>query len=295
MGNEAQTSCSKTLFPIIGYDNIFLCSLGATEITSVINFVEVVAKPQRVRCDIMCERVGSASYWSGFRGSALLVRLEECILGTDSSPAASGGATAAFPDMKVWFLALRTAAALAEDTAVASTPCLCLPPPSLCSPDFPYTFHSQWVPQPTEPRGVPWAAVSPPLVLCQVFVTSFPLWLSLWELSPWAFQASSMFTCQQGVFTGLKYSVGLCLSANPWARRWSARLLSATTRLTRPDSAAWGLSPHSLSGVRSACDRDSERRKEKLIVYFKYISGATHCCCLEMWKPGQARHEESQA
>lgn len=173
MGNEAQTSCSKTLFPIIGYDNIFLCSLGATEITSVINFVEVVAKPQRVRCDIMCERVGSVSYWSGFRGSALLVRLEECILGTDSSPAASGGATAAFPDMKVWFLALRTAAALAEDTAVASTPCLCLPPPSPCSPDFPYTFHSQWVPQPTEPRGVPWAAVSPPLVLCQVFVTSF--------------------------------------------------------------------------------------------------------------------------
>lgn len=83
------------------------------------------------------------------------MRLEECIPDTDSSPAASGGATAAFPDMKVWFLALRTAAALAEDTAVASTPCLCLPPPSLCSPDFPYTFHSQWVPQPTEPRGVP--------------------------------------------------------------------------------------------------------------------------------------------
>lgn len=142
------------------------------------------------------------------------------------------------------------------------------------------------------------AAVSLPPAFCQVFVTLSPLCLSplsLWELSPWAFQASSIFMCQQGVFTGLKYSVGLCLSANPWARWWSARLLSATTHLTRPDSTARGLSPHSLSGVHSASDRDSERRKGKLIVvYFKYISGATRCC-LEMWKPGQARHEESRA
>lgn len=32
VGNEAQTPCPKTLFPVIGFDNIFLCSLGATEL-----------------------------------------------------------------------------------------------------------------------------------------------------------------------------------------------------------------------------------------------------------------------
>lgn len=47
-----------------------------------------------------------------------------------------------------------------------------------------------------------------------------------WELSLRAFQASSVFTCQQRVFTGLKYIVGLWLSANPQPKRWSVCLFS---------------------------------------------------------------------
>jgi len=35
-----------------------LCSLGATEITGVINFVEVAARPQRVRCDTYLQKEG---------------------------------------------------------------------------------------------------------------------------------------------------------------------------------------------------------------------------------------------
>lgn len=45
VGNEARTPCPKTLFPVIGFDTIFLCSLGATEITSVTNIVGAAVRP----------------------------------------------------------------------------------------------------------------------------------------------------------------------------------------------------------------------------------------------------------
>lgn len=113
-------------------------------------------------------------------------------------------------------------------------------PQSQDSPDFHMSFS---FPINTSAHGIcrrcPWAVSEVALAalfhqhflkcLCQLFPPCLSPLLSLspaaesskksWELSLRAFRASSVFKCQQRVFTGLKYIVSLWLSANPQAKR----------------------------------------------------------------------------
>lgn len=135
------------------------------------------------------------------------------------------------------------ASPIAEHTSVAILAVsVTLPPRSFPqsqdSPDFHMSFS---FPVNTSAHRIcrcPWAVSKAALAallhqhflkcLCQ-FVSSLPLSPPLsptaasskksWELSLRAFQASSIFKCQQRVFTGLKYIVGLWLLANPQAKR----------------------------------------------------------------------------
>lgn len=136
--------------------------------------------------------------------------------------------------------------------------------------------------------------------LCQ-FVSSLPPSSPLsptaesskqsWGLSLRAFQASSIFSCQQRVFTGLKYiniyivgpvavckstskamkcAPGLSQGARPsalpgsWGVRGGTAPLRDAQSLTRTDRGALPVGLGSAP-TRSACDRAGKRRKEKLI------------------------------